>query len=162
MLMPQVSRLQEQAIVAARKMGVPEKLLYRLTEVESAWNPWATRFEPLFTRRTRENTYNNGTSQETENIHQATSWGLCQIMGYTARRLGWEGPIPALLDPESNLRYACLYLNQLYEDPASEHSWRWATTAYNHGELWEERDPTWFRSGYTAKFNDVLSVLGEA
>ena len=162
MQQPQVTPLQEQSIVVARIMGVPEKLLYRLAEVESDWNPWATRFEPLFSRRTKENTGRGDTTLETENIHQATSWGLCQIMGYTARRIGWEGPIPALLDPVSNLRYACLYLNQLYEDPRGRHSWRWAVTAYNHGEEWEERGPKWFRNGYTAKFNDVLSAMGEA
>ena len=162
MQLPQISQLQERSILVARMMGVPEKLLQQLITVESDWNPWATRFEPLFRHRTKENTGRGGTTLETENIHQATSWGLCQIMGYTARRLGWEGPIPALLDPESNLRYACLYLNQLYENPRGSHSWRWAITAYNHGALWDEHDPAWFRAGYTAKFNDVLSMLGEA
>lgn len=37
-------------------------------------------------------------------------WGLMQVLPQTARTMGHDGPAEALLDPETNLRYAGRYL----------------------------------------------------
>jgi len=55
-----------------------------------------------------------GVYAETEWIAQKTSWGLLQIMGATARELGYHRMyLSGLLDPVEGLDYACKYLVRL-------------------------------------------------
>ncbi len=146
----------------AEAHGIPTTLLLRLIEVESNGNPWAVRYEPTFDRFHTPAPGALKTTWQTERELQRMSWGLCQIMGWTARRLGFTDPLPRLVDPAVNLQLACTYLTQLHDHDSAGHSWRWAITAYNHGEKWEQIEPQWFRNGYTGHFHDTLSALGEA
>lgn len=54
-------------------------------------------------------------------------WGLMQILPQTARTMGHQGPPEALLDPETNLRYAGRYLRGAWMvsggDEAAAVSW---------------------------------------
>jgi hypothetical protein len=158
-----VAPMKAFARTAAEAHEVPVDLFSRIPEVESAWNPWATRFEPAFTRFYTNPALRLQTSLETERQHQRTSWGLCQIMGWTARsEVSYTGPIPALCDPQVSLDLGAKYLRLLYERAKPQPSWRWAITAYNHGEHWHDVNPSWWREGYTAKYHELLSALGEA
>ncbi len=62
---------------------VPEKLVRRVVNRESTFNPLA---------------YNRG------------HWGLMQIKHATARGMGYDGPARGLFDAETNLKYAVKYL----------------------------------------------------
>lgn len=62
---------------------VPEKLVRRVVNRESTFNPLA---------------YNRG------------HWGLMQIKHATARGMGYDGPANGLLDAETNLKFAVKYL----------------------------------------------------
>lgn len=157
--------LERLAREAAEQHGVPPMLLLHVPEVESNWQPWASRYEPAFNRYLAPS-FPIATTIRTETEHQRTSWGLCQIMGWTARTLGYSGPIPQLCDPATNLNLGALYLRRLHdkalaEDGTPAPSWRWAVTAYNHGEGWRGIDPHWGRIGYTAKYQSILLALGE-
>lgn len=97
---------------------------------ESRWNHYAMRHEPAFLR-----TYVEpipGLSP-TEKIGRATSWGLLQIMGQTAREFGFTGKyLPELCDPETNLDLACQILKTRF---AIDGNWDGALARYNGGLL---------------------------
>jgi hypothetical protein len=98
----------------------------------------AMRFEPDF--------YNNylkgktpnfrphkACSWETERIGRATSWGLMQIMGETARCTGFQGWFPELCQPLAGLEWACRYLRRLVDHYLADSDWPTVMRAYNGG-----------------------------
>lgn len=66
---------------------VPSRLVRRVVERESKGNP---------------------------RVYSKGNWGLMQIKYPTARSLGFDGPADALLDAETNLKYAVKYLRGAY------------------------------------------------
>lgn len=134
------------------KYDVPAAMLYAIIKVESGGDPYATRFEPNYTAfvSPREYAEENLITVKTEEIHQATSWGLCQVMGATARRLGLEAPIPTLIEKDINIEYACKAIQdirtryiRLYEQAA----------AYNAGRVRRKADGTLVNQRYVTKFD---------
>lgn len=96
----------------AKNLRLDPLLLEAIVEVESAWNPYAVRFEPDFsyTLTPRPFAVRNGISEKTEKYLQKFSWGLGQIMGGTARTLGYTGPLVRLTEVETNIDLMCAYL----------------------------------------------------
>ena len=80
-----IDRMIEQA---AAENGVPRELAFAVVHVESRYNPKAK---------------------------GAGVYGLSQIMPATARSLGFSGPVEALYDPATNLRYGMKYLKGAWE-----------------------------------------------
>lgn len=99
----------------AAQYKVDPKLLDAIIIVESAYNPWAVRFEQDFPHIAVPTVFakNNRTTIATERMLQKFSWGLCQVMGGTARYLSYGGPLTQLVDPEINLTVACKFLANL-------------------------------------------------
>ena len=97
----------------ARAHGLDEALFCALVEQESSWSPWAIRFEPGFYAR-YENTLH--LLPETERYARAFSWGLCQVMGQTARELGWQGSMTQLCEPLIGLEYGARKLRKCYPE----------------------------------------------
>lgn len=99
--------------------GLPVALVFAIVQVESSGNPWASRYEEGFFWRYvegRGHTVWNGCSRDTEERHRATSWGLMQIMGQTARERGFSGPfLTELCDPSMGLQMGCLHLTHLID-----------------------------------------------
>jgi soluble lytic murein transglycosylase-like protein len=90
----------EQIRRAALLSGVAPSLICAVCEQESAWNPWAIRFEPAFWLKYAAP---HGVSV-TELNARATSWGLMQVLGQTAREMGFADPyLSALCDPATGL-----------------------------------------------------------
>lgn len=87
----------------AKTHELPIDLIKAVVQVESSWNPWATRFEPGWKYFLDPFRYKWGTNEMTERVHQQTSWGLMQIMGTVARELGYQGSLPRLCDPQLGL-----------------------------------------------------------
>lgn len=78
----------------ARHYEVPESLVRRVVKRESNFRPEA-----------RNGPY----------------WGLMQILPATARTMGFDGPPSALLDAETNLKYAVKYLRGAYLVAGGDH-----------------------------------------
>ncbi|EHJ46351.1 Lytic transglycosylase catalytic [Solidesulfovibrio carbinoliphilus subsp. oakridgensis] len=117
--------------------ALPPALIHAMLMVESTGNPFAMRFEPAFYDRYLKGKPLSFTppscSIDTEAIGRATSWGLLQIMGETARCLGFRGWFGELLTPEIGLEWGCRYLARLRDRFLNTGGWEVVSRAYNGG-----------------------------
>ncbi len=112
--------------------GIDFTIMAAICETESNWNPYATRYEARFKYISEIQGYArvNHITVDTEKIQQMTSWGIGQIMGATARSMGYSGPLVRLCEPELGLEYACMYFkNNCDRFPSNDRK----IAAYNAG-----------------------------
>jgi len=141
---------------AASKHGLPTGLVEALVAVESGGNTWAMRYEPrFFDRYIRDNPAVRAKapcSLETERQARATSWGLMQVMGETARSMGFSGPfLSGLADPVAGLDTGCAYLARLRDKHLPRHGWPGAVAAYNAGSVRLDADGDFVNQDYVDK-----------
>jgi hypothetical protein len=119
--------------------------------VESSLDPNAVRYEKdfIYVWNVRENAKQLGITAATEEVLQKHSWGLGQIMGGTARWLGYHGPLTGLLDPEVNVRFCELYVNHLLEKYNGNQAR--ALAAYNMGNIKSCKDTQCSNVDYVQK-----------
>jgi soluble lytic murein transglycosylase-like protein len=113
----------------ATKYGLDFVYVAAVCEQESGWNPWAVRFEPDFYTR-----YISGMNlpDATERQMRATSFGLMQIMGQTAREHGFDGKfLTQLCDPDIGVDVGCRKLSACFRS-YGEHP-EVALLSYNGG-----------------------------
>ena len=95
----------------ARELGLDPALVCAVIEQESAWNPWAVRYEPGFLSRYIAPLYTAGKLSATEAYTRAMSWGLMQVMGQVAREFGFkDAPLSELCDPATGIEFGCRIL----------------------------------------------------
>ena len=146
---------------AANSFGLPPSLVDAICNVESGYNTWACRFEPKVYAR-----LNNGPkpthvppcSPETEVWAMSASWGLMQVMGETARGLGFNGAyLSVLTDPDTGLKYGCRLLAQLVKAYKDSHGWQGVVAAYNAGKpKFADDGITLIKQDYVDKVNAAL------
>jgi soluble lytic murein transglycosylase-like protein len=124
-----------QLLVLTRKAAVTQSLepalVCAIVEQESAWNPWAMRYEPAFFTKYVAPLYTNNKVTATE-AYARFSWGLMQVMGQVARESGFDAQfLSALCDPEQALAVGCKVLRKKF-DAASGDTTR-ALLAWNGG-----------------------------
>jgi soluble lytic murein transglycosylase-like protein len=91
--------------------GLEPALVCAVIEQESAWNPWAVRYEPGFLSRYVAPLYTAGKLSATEAYTRSMSWGLMQVMGQVAREFGFAGDsLPELCDPATGVELGCRVL----------------------------------------------------
>ncbi|MBZ5529478.1 MAG: lytic transglycosylase domain-containing protein [Acidobacteriia bacterium] len=96
---------------AAAVHGLDAALVCAVIEQESAWNPWAMRFEPAFYAKYVAPLCGANALSPTEAQARAFSWGLMQVMGQVARENGFSGRYLAeLCVPPANLAVGCTVL----------------------------------------------------
>lgn len=99
------------ACATAGKHGLDSVLVCAVTEQESAWNPWAVRYEPGFLSKYIAPLYMAGKLSATEAYTRAMSWGLMQVMGEVARENGYGlATLAELCDPAIGLEFGCRIL----------------------------------------------------
>jgi soluble lytic murein transglycosylase-like protein len=104
-------RLTELARKAAEAEGLDPAVVCAVVEQESAWNPWAMRYEPSFFAKYVAPLYTNNKVGATEAYARGFSWGLMQVMGQTAREMGMSSlHLSALCDPATGLAVGCKIL----------------------------------------------------
>lgn len=122
---------------AAAAHQVDPYLLAGICQHESSGDIWAMRFEPTLEGEVIKAAYypqaamNNGITTCTEKVLEQSSFGLCQLLGLTARRLGYAKNLARLFDPMIGLDYGAMLLAQLLKRYGAEVS---AIAAYNAGE----------------------------
>lgn len=90
---------------------------------------------------------------ETETKLQKMSFGLMQLMGGTARGLGFEGMLTELLLPEVNIRYGCVMLDRLYTKYSKDDR-AWSepvVAAYNAGTPRRGSSGAWTNESYVRR-----------
>ena len=131
----------------AKAHGLDRRVVYAVVLKESLGNANATRYEDGFFRRYLEGKSKKrlrwhwpiNRSADTERRMRAVSWGPMQVMGQTARRLGFEGrDFTELCDPFVGVEYGCKYLAMMLKiykrkELASPDALRSALAAYNGG-----------------------------
>ena len=139
----------------ASEPGLDPILLSAIIEVESAWVPSRMKFEPGFTYlcKEQEMALKNGVDLPTERCLQRFSYGLGQIMGGTARELGFSGPLPELLDPSVNMEYMLRYFQKKCDEYVYQED---QIAAYNAGSVRRLKSGIYMNQGYV---NKVLKVL---
>lgn len=124
------------AKIKSQKYDIPLNLILAIASIESRSYPYALRYEPGYFKRyvsQAPETYGY-TSMETERRALAMSWGSMQIMGGTARMMGFKGvSLAELVDPEVNLEFSVKYLAHLRDKYYAEHGWEGVIAAYNAG-----------------------------
>jgi soluble lytic murein transglycosylase-like protein len=114
-----------QLLVLARKAAAAQSLdpalVCAVVEQESAWNPWAMRYEPLFFAKYVASLYTNNKISASEAYARGFSWGLMQVMGQVARETGFDALfLSALCDPEQGLALGCKVLRKKIDSMAGD------------------------------------------
>ncbi len=129
-------RLEDAVTAMAAKHQLPEVIVRAIVMRESTANVHALRYEKDFDRR-----YNlkkgdyvpPHCTRDTEEVCRAISWGPMQVMGETARSVGFRGWFPALCDPEVGVAWGCEYLARLRDRFLAKGGWAAVLRAYNGG-----------------------------
>lgn len=122
-------------LAAADEFKLPFELVRAVVQAESGGNPAAIRYEPHFDaryHRAPSGFIPPGCSHATEEVGRAMSWGLMQVMGETARTIGFQGWFPELCSPAIGLAWGCRYLRRL-ADRYGHEGWDVVCRAYNGG-----------------------------
>ena len=105
---PEVIELARQI---AADHALDPQLVCAVIEQESAWNPWAVRYEPAFLTRYVAPLYTAGKLSATEAYTRAMSWGLMQVMGQVAREFGFDSiSLAELCDAATGIDFGCRVL----------------------------------------------------
>lgn len=148
--MPVVMRL-------AKVNGIEFRLLDSIIITESHYDQWAMRYErhfktsddvPVFARK-------NGITRATETELEKFSWGLGQVMGGTARWLGYTGPLPLLCMPEQNLLVMVKLIKKLQSRYDTEDE---VIAAYNAGSARYEDDGSFRNQAYVDKVHKNMGL----
>ncbi len=97
----------------AKAHGLEPALVGAFVAVESGGIPERTRYErhwSFFHHPTNEIAAALGITEQTEMMAQAHSYGYMQVMGATARDLGFMGYLHTLCQPDLGLEYGCRFL----------------------------------------------------
>jgi hypothetical protein len=87
----------------------------------------------------------------TEILMQKTSWGLMQIMGATARSVGFDGWLPELTDAKTNVRTGTAYLALMMGRHYKRHGLPGVIAAYNAGSPRTRPDGKFVNQSYVDK-----------
>lgn len=154
----------------ADENDIEPALVAAFVEVESSGNSLKTRYEPKYADFLDLNKYASctGVSLMTERVQQATSWGLMQVMGATARGLGFKGLFPDLCYPEVGLHIGCMALVSLQRRFAVDIPLNAdgilcfneaLACAYNMGHPEKDDSGMWVVEGYVSA---IKSAYGQA
>lgn len=126
------------------------QLICSIIDTESSFNTYAIRYEPLAMRTVSASVCArvNRISEETEQMAQRFSWGLGQVLGSTARWIGFRDILPSLCDPKTGIYWACETFDKLGSPyKAMEEK----IAAYNAGSLKKQPDGTIVNQKYVDK-----------
>lgn len=146
--------LQLAVLFWAMHYKVPPDLIEAIIQIESGGDRCAMRYEPNYQWLYQPYDVKPKTStRETEETGQKFSYGPMQVMGGTARELGYRGWLSDLCGPKG-VQYGVKYLNQLYSKYGD---WTDVVAAYNAGKPRKAADGSYVNQGYVDKVMGVWS-----
>src|SRR5579859_3341056 len=106
---------------AAAAQSLDPALVCAVVEQESAWNPWAVRYEPLFFAKYVASLYTNNKVSASEAYARGFSWGLMQVMGQVARENGFtDHYLSGLCDPAVGVDMGCRVLRKKLDSASGD------------------------------------------
>lgn len=143
-------------ITACKEAGIGIEPLRSICQHESSGDPYAVRYEPVFKWTCQIDRFAKSLhiSSATEEQLQKMSWGLPQIMGGTARGLGFAKALPILCEPLEALRLAAKFVAVLGKKYAGDV--QDIIAAYNAGSVRKNEDGTYVNQAYVDSVNQFL------
>ncbi len=152
------------------RFDIDPALIAAMVMVESSGKAYRARYEPEVSDNylvdVKGHALRLGITASTERIQQRTSWGLLQVMGFTARDDGFTGLLPELCLQEVGLEWGCKHLKLLQKRfgvrPGLRLEWDEPTVAaYNAGSPRKDKDGRWENVGYVTKVQRQYQALWE-
>lgn len=143
--------------IQKKRPEITTELVMAIIETESSGNPWAMRYEEMYIYINLRAPRPESCTALTEKILQKSSFGLMQIMGGTARHLGFKRWLGELLEPETNIRYGVLWLSRLYDEYHESHGIEGVIAAYNSGSPRKSSSGEYVNKGYVEKIMMILN-----
>lgn len=133
----------------AKTLDIDPAIMIALFRIETAGDSYRCRYEPKYKNVYYVSRYADSLriTFETEEIFQKTSFGLGQILGSTARMIGFTDHMPMLCNPSIGCYWSGLYLGNLIKKYADLYK---AVSAYNAGSLL--KDGSFSNPEYVARF----------
>lgn len=140
---------------AANEHGIDPRLILAICIVESGNRGNVARYESHYkwTFMPAEHAKRLGITEPTEYQLQKFSWGPMQIMGATARELGYNGFLPELCVPQVGILWGCIYLKKLLAKHGDVQD---AVAAYNAGHP-KKFGGKYINQVYVDKVNEAYS-----
>lgn len=138
-------------IVAAQQAQIPPELILAIIEVESNGQPYAARINPTYAYTMPQARRPAICNMDTELYMQRTSWGLMQIMGATARSVGFDGWLPELAEPHVNIQVGVAIIGNLMTRHQKKYGVAGVIAAYNAGSPRVRGDGKFINQGYVDK-----------
>ncbi len=140
----------------AEEQALSAPLIEAIVTVESRWNPWALRYERDFSYVVDADKHARFSqiTPDTERTLQRMSFGLMQVMGGTARSIGYIGPLAVLLDPDVNIHWGARYfkrITQTYPLVTDQ------IAAYNAGRARRDLGGVYVNQAYVEKVSKALA-----
>ena len=120
-------------VSTARGVQAPPELVLGIIEAESGGDPHATKINSTYPYTMMQAKRPAGCSVDMERIFQKTAWGLMQVMGATARELGFDGWLSELVNPETNVRLGIEFLGRKMSQYFERDGIEGVVAAYNGG-----------------------------
>lgn len=120
-------------VSTARGAQVPPELVLGIIEAESGGDPRAARINSTYPYTMMQAKRPAMCSVDVERIFQKTAWGLMQVMGATARELGFDGWLSELVVPETNVRLGIEFLGRKMSQHLERDGIEGVVAAYNGG-----------------------------
>lgn len=135
-------------------------LIAAIISVESSGDTYQIRYEIKFTLRNNPDKFArmNNITEETENLLQSCSIGLMQVLGCTARDLGFSKNLLQLTDEELGIEYGCKYLAKLFLKYSSLDD---IISSYRHGHVSKNSKGDYVNQRYVNKVLERLKTLSE-
>ena len=138
-------------VSTARGVQAPPELVLGIIEAESGGDPHAIKINSTYPYTMMQAKRPAGCSVDMERMCQKTAWGLMQVMGATARELGFDGWLSELVDPETNIRLGVKFLGRKMSQYFERDGIEGVVAAYNGGAPRRRPDGKFVNQGYVDK-----------
>ncbi len=167
-----MNRAATYAVGVALKYNIDPQLVLAMIEVESGGDPVRVRYEPHYRYLVQPEAFAKaqGISVQTEKELQKISWGLLQVMGGTARDLGYAGPLVSLahdvgLALDLGVRYLVSRYRAFGQLPEKGTIQGWSDpviAAYNAGSAKRLANGRWANEDYVRKVEKAYKKIALA
>ena len=140
----------------SRQADLQPEMILAIIEAESNENPYAATYHANYSWINMQTKRPAACHPNTESVLQRTAWGLMQIMGATARDIGFEGWLTELTIPVVNIEIGMKYLAGLSERYLESHGIDGVIAAYNAGSPKKTADSKYRNQAYVDKVKNLM------